>query len=682
MAIKNTDYVKFVYAAAAASASTTAGTISFAADTRQIFVGDGTNAVPFAGNVKDATMVENVLTITRNNGENVVLNFTNVASTQGVMAVFEKLDNAINGVSAALTEATTALNNKITAITQDGGTIDTKVAAEAKAREDADRAINNKIGTVADGKTLVGMIAAAAEAASAAHSVVAKDSSFLTLTPTTGENGAVTYTLGTDDIQSAAAYEQKMTSIDSSFGKVEGDIATLKGTGADSVDGKISAAIAGLDSSANGADDAGHVGVTVTLTDGNVTDVDVTSTDIASAKDLGDVSTRVKANEDAIDALTGDGAGSVQSLINAAVDALVDGAPGTMDTFKEISDWINNDQTAAAAMASKIAQNTADISINVKAISDEADARELADSSIRTDFAAADTQIRKDFAKADAAVLSDAKAYADSVATAAKNAVSAEGDAYVSASASNGKVTVAATDATKASLALADSALQKADIATGSANGTISVKGTDVAVKGLGSAAYTEASAYATAAQGALANSAVQKVETGSANGTIKVDGTDVAVAGLKSAAFAETTAFDASGAAADASAKAYKSAQNYSDAKSVNGKTGHAITISGADVNVGGAGSHKETTVASSIEDLYVKVGEATAAGVTSFDVNANSTNYASVNQTTGAVSFSVKTVNVADATAENNGLATSKDVKDYVDGQIEANKMVWTIA
>lgn len=678
MAIKNTDYVKFVYAAAAASASTAAGTISFAADTRQIFVGDGTNAVPFAGNVKDATMVENVLTITRNNGDNVVLDFTDVASTKGVMAVFKQLDSAINGVSAALTEATTALNNEITAITQDGGTIDTKVAAETKAREDADKAINDKIGTVAEGKTLVGMI----EAASAAHSVVAKDSSFLTLTPTTGENGAVTYTLGTDDIQSAAAFTTKMTEVDGSIGDIKADIATLNGTGADSVGGKISAAIAGLDSSANGADDAGHVGVTVTLTDGKVTAVDVTSNDIASAKGLGDVSARVKTNEDAIATLNGDGAGSVKKQVSDAVDALIDKAPDTMDTFREISEWINNETDGAASMAKQIAQNTADISTNAKAISDEADARALADASIRTDFTNADTQLRKDFVAADASVLSDAKAYADSVATAAKNAVSAEGDAYVSASASNGKVTVAATAETKASLALADSALQKADIATGSANGTISVEGTDVAVKGLGSAAYTEASAYATAAQGSKADSAVQKVETGSANGTIKVDGAAVAVAGLKSAAFAETTAFDASGAAADASAKAYKSAQDYSDAKSVNGQTGHAITISGADVKVGGSGSHKETTVATSIEDLYVKVGEATAAGVTSFDVNANSANYASVNKTTGAVSFSVKTVNVADATAENNGLATSKDVKDYVDGQIEANKMVWTIA
>jgi hypothetical protein len=84
---------------------------------------------------------------------------------------------------------------------------------------------------------------------------------------------------------------------------------------------------------------------------------------------------------------------------------------------------------------------------------------------------------------------------ADSVES--KN-VSAEGDSYVNASASDNKVTVSATEKTIASLALADSALQKADITEGTTNGTINVKGTDVAVHGLGSAAYTDSSDYDT----------------------------------------------------------------------------------------------------------------------------------------------------------------------------------------
>lgn len=92
---------------------------------------------------------------------------------------------------------------------------------------------------------------------------------------------------------------------------------------------------------------------------------------------------------------------------------------------------------------------------------------------------------------------SDVKTYVDSQVQ-NKN-VSASGDDYVSATASGNKVTVSATQATKDSLALANTALQQANITTGSTNGTISVKGTEVAVQGLGSAAYQESTTFASA---------------------------------------------------------------------------------------------------------------------------------------------------------------------------------------
>lgn len=86
------------------------------------------------------------------------------------------------------------------------------------------------------------------------------------------------------------------------------------------------------------------------------------------------------------------------------------------------------------------------------------------------------------------------KAVAQSVTD--KN-VSAEGDnTYITATANENQVTVAATKKTTDAIALAETALQKNDIAEGTANGTISVKGTDVVVHGLGSAAYTDSSAY------------------------------------------------------------------------------------------------------------------------------------------------------------------------------------------
>ena len=128
------------------------------------------------------------------------------------------------------------------------------------------------------------------------------------------------------------------------------------------------------------------------------------------------------------------------------------------------------------------------------------------------------------------AVASDVKSYVDS-AVAAKN-VDAEGDSYVSASASDNKVTVAASASTIASLGKADSAIQgvqvnSADltpdankkvnisIAEGSTAGTVSVNGSDVAVHGLGSMAYANTGDYATSAQGAAADSALQSISNG-----------------------------------------------------------------------------------------------------------------------------------------------------------------------
>lgn len=90
--------------------------------------------------------------------------------------------------------------------------------------------------------------------------------------------------------------------------------------------------------------------------------------------------------------------------------------------------------------------------------------------------------------------------------------------------------------------------------ATASTNGAVNLTMNNNelqgAVVGLKSAAFVESNTFATAAQGTKADSAVQSIATGSANGTIAVDGTDVAVKGLSSAAYVATTAFDAAGSA------------------------------------------------------------------------------------------------------------------------------------
>lgn len=241
--------------------------------------------------------------------------------------------------------------------------------------------------------------------------------------------------------------------------------------------------------------------------------------------------TRVKALE-AIDhdKLASDAAAS-------AVATILDEAPESFDTLKEVADWIANNDHAddVAALVTDVA--------NLKAIDHNAykaaDETTLASAKSYADGLAGNYATKAQGDKADTAIqsaegdtyvtataasnkitvatkvqavstasasakglaeASDVKSYVDSQVS-AKN-VSAEGDTYVSASASGNKVTVAATAATQASLAKADSALQPSNITEGSANGTIAVKGSDVAVHGLKDAAYVTVSSLNSTAQG------------------------------------------------------------------------------------------------------------------------------------------------------------------------------------
>lgn len=51
----------------------------------------------------------------------------------------------------------------------------------------------------------------------------------------------------------------------------------------------------------------------------------------------------------------------VKGIVNTEIAKVVDSAPETFDTLKEIADWIANDQTGAAAMANEIAQLKQDV---------------------------------------------------------------------------------------------------------------------------------------------------------------------------------------------------------------------------------------------------------------------------------------------------------------------------------
>ena len=125
--------------------------------------------------------------------------------------------------------------------------------------------------------------------------------------------------------------------------------------------------------------------------------------------------------------------------------------------------------------------------------------------------------------------------------------------------------------------------------------------------------------------------------------------------------------------AAQDASQKAGAAETNakaYADKIKVNGvsQVSQDITITGVNVKVGGTDEHKDSTISASIEDLYSKVELATESGVLSFAISNDSSKYASVNKSTGAVTFTINKVTLEEASETKTGVADAYDVKTTI--------------
>ena len=229
------------------------------------------------------------------------------------------------------------------------------------------------------------------------------------------------------------------------------------------------------------------------------------------------------------------------------------------------------------------------------------------DAAISTAVDAAKAELKGTKAEGDttAETIRGAKDYADAL-VAAKN-VTATGDSYVSASASNNQVTVAATQSTKDSLALADSALQGVDTTPA---------GTNVQVT-LGMSGK---------------NVTVSVVETGLTDALAeKADKVDSATAG-------NFAGLDANGNLTDSGSKA----------------ADFATAAQGAKADTAIQGVTGETAVTNS---NYIEVSVEASEDANTHEVTLSS----HANVTTHAVS------SAAAGTAD--GLATAADVKNYVD-------------
>ena len=128
-----------------------------------------------------------------------------------ISGVQTAIDDAVAAEASARTEAIEAEKDRAeSAETR----LNEAITAETANREAADKEINDKIGEVPTGKTVVGMIEDAQAAAEAAATKMEKaaDAAHLTLSHVTDdETGAITYTIGESDIASASVTNAAIT---------------------------------------------------------------------------------------------------------------------------------------------------------------------------------------------------------------------------------------------------------------------------------------------------------------------------------------------------------------------------------------------------------------------------------------------------------------------------------------
>lgn len=150
---------------------------------------------------------------------------------------------------------------------------------------------------------------------------------------------------------------------------------------ADKVNGAVSGHFAGLDSYGNlidsgkKASDFEKAGASAQAQEeimqyvGDIPNTSTASTVIDYIKELIDSSgyddaallAKINLNKAAIDVLNGTGEGSVKQTVSTAIAEVVAEAPESLDTLKEIADWLTEHATDAADMNSRINTNKEDI---------------------------------------------------------------------------------------------------------------------------------------------------------------------------------------------------------------------------------------------------------------------------------------------------------------------------------
>lgn len=305
-------------------------------------------------------------------------------------------DKAITDSIGTVAEGKTVMGT----ITEEVGKLNTAISNEQTTRENAFNtlkgklgdddattlaaindeldAIDAKIGDVPTNKTVVGMIADAETAAKAAATKMklADNEELLTLSHTTDAAGAITYTLGTNNVASDAELQTEIDRAVAAEGRLQAQIgkaATEQG-GPTGLHKEIADAIDALDANVDSTGGS-HVTVHVTEANGVISAITVSESDIASANDLtAETTARTDADTALANRLTkieGDEqtVGSIKKAV-ADAKAAIEGTLASTDAKTlaalndRIDDVITDAKTYSIAKATK--SEVASLGTNVK----------------------------------------------------------------------------------------------------------------------------------------------------------------------------------------------------------------------------------------------------------------------------------------------------------------------------
>lgn len=347
--------IKFKRVATFAKTGLEKGTIYFEHSTGNIYIATGANTYDVYGlGLKEAIWTGNKLTLKQSGAQDIVLDFSNVASASELNTVKADL-TALTG--RVTTNETDIANLKAADITLQGNinTVAGNLATEIQDRKDAVSGVQSNLDTLS--ATVTALDGTVAANKSAIEKTVADNKAAIEKTV-----GELTTTV-TNNKTAADATQTELTNYKSTneaaLGVIREDISELE----TAVNNAKKAATTTL-TEANPA-----FGIKVAKTteaDGHL-NYTITGVDLAKGSDLSALDVRVGANEDAIEVIKGTGDGSIKKAVaDLKKEILTGDATGEIntayDTIKEVSDWIVAHQgTDYANLVNRMGAAEADI---------------------------------------------------------------------------------------------------------------------------------------------------------------------------------------------------------------------------------------------------------------------------------------------------------------------------------